>query len=58
MSKKGNAYVDSFKIKVNNDLISDDQDIANVFNEYFVSIPCKLKEPIQTSDFKSPSRFR
>ena len=52
MSKKGNAKVDSFEIKVNDDLISDDQDFANVFNEYFVSIPSKLKEIIQTSDFK------
>ena len=34
--------VDNFEIKVNNDLISDNQEIANVFNEYFVSIPSKL----------------
>ena len=36
MSKKGNAKVDNFEIKVSNDLISDNQEIANVFNEYFV----------------------
>ena len=42
MSKKGNAKVDNFEIKVNNDLTSDNQEISNVFNEYFVSIPSKL----------------
>ena len=59
MSKKGNAKVDNFEIKVNNDLISDNQEIANVFNEYmyFVSIPSKLKEPIKQSDFKQLQSF-
>ena len=37
---------------VNNDLISDYQDIVNVFKEYFVSISSKLKEPIKPFDLK------
>ena len=51
-SKKGTSKVNNFEIKTNNDIISDDLDIANVFNNYFVNIPSKLKEPIQPSEFK------
>ena len=51
-SKKGTSKVNNFKIKTNNDIISDDQDIANVFNNYFVNIPYKLQEPIQPPEFK------
>ena len=51
-SKKGTSNVNNFEIKTNNDIISDDLDIANVFNDYFVNIPSKLKEPIQPSEFK------
>ena len=38
-------------------MISDDLDIANVFNEYFVNIPSRLKEPIQPSDFELLHNF-
>ena len=51
-SKKGTSKVNNFEIKTKNDIISDDLDIANVFNDYFVNIPSKLKEPIQPSEFK------
>ena len=34
------------------DIILDDLDIVNVFNEYFVNIPSKLKELIQPSKFE------
>ena len=37
MSKKGNAKVYNFEIRLNDDIIYDKQEIANVFNEYFVS---------------------
>ena len=50
-AQKGSTKVNNFEIKTDNDIISDDLDIANVFNEYFVNIPSKLKEPIQPSDF-------
>ena len=51
MYKKGSSKVNNFEIKKDNDIISVDLGIANVFNEYFVNIPSKLKEPIQPSDF-------
>ena len=38
-------------------MISDDLDIAHVFNEYFVNIQSKLKEPIQPSDFELLHNF-
>ena len=57
MYKKGSSKVNNFEIKKDNDIISDDLDIANVFNEYFVNIPSKLKEPIQPSDFELPHKF-
>ena len=52
MHKKGSSKVNYFEIKTDNDTISDDLDIANAFNEYFVNIPSKLKEPIQPSGFE------
>ena len=42
---------------MNNETISNDLDIANVFNDYFVNIPSKLKEPIQPSEFKLLQNF-
>ena len=50
-SKKGIAKDNNFEIKINNKTISNDLDIANGFNDYFVNIPSKLKEPIQPSEF-------
>ena len=44
--------MNNFEIKMNDDIISNDLDIANVFNDYFVNIPSKLREPIQDSEFK------
>ena len=40
------------KLKVN-DIISKDQDIDNVFNDFFVNIPSKVKEPIKPNYFKT-----
>ena len=57
MHKKGSSKVNNFEIKTENDIISDDLDIANVFNEYFVNIPSKLKGPIQSSDFELLHNF-
>ena len=50
-SKKGSAKNNNFEFKINNKIISNDLDIANVFNDYFVNIPSKLREPIQPSEF-------
>ena len=38
MHKKGSSKVNNFEIKTVRDMISDDLDIANVFNEYFVNL--------------------
>ena len=51
IGKKGSSKVNNFEIKMDDDIISNDLDIANVFNDYFVNIPSKLREPIQDSDF-------
>ena len=56
-TKKGTSKVNNFEIKINNNIISNDLDIANVFNYYFVNIPSKLKEPIQPSEFKLLQNF-
>ena len=46
------SKVNNFEIKRDNDFISDDLDIANVFNVFLVNIPSKLKKSIQPSEFK------
>ena len=56
-SKKGSAKNNSFEFKINNKTISNDLDIANVFNDYFVNIQSKLKEPIQPSEFTLLKHF-
>ena len=49
-NKKGSSNDSSFEIRVNDNTISNDQDIASAFNDLFVNIPSKLKEPIKPSD--------
>ena len=56
-SKKDSAKNNSFEFKINNKTISNDQDIANVLNDYFVNSPSKLKEPIQPSEFTLLKNF-
>ena len=51
-NKKGSSNDSNFEIKVNDNIISNDQDIANAFNDFFVNIPSKLKEPIKPSVFE------
>ena len=51
-NKKGSSNDSSFEIKVNDNIISNDQNIANAFNDFFVNIPSKLKEPIKPSEFE------
>lgn len=38
-------------IYVNDHFVSNDFDIANVFNSYFANVATHLKEPVQSSDF-------
>ena len=49
-NKKGSSNVSSFEIKVNDNIISNDQDIANALNDFFVNIPSKLKESKKISN--------
>ena len=39
-------------LKENDQLISDDKEMANVFNQYFVNVAAQLKGPAEKSDFK------
>ena len=39
-------------LRQNSQLISDDKEMANVFNKYFVNVAAQLKGPAETSDFK------
>ena len=55
--KKGSTKVNNFEINMNNETISNDLDIANIFNDYFVNIPSKLKKPIQPPEFKLLQNF-
>ena len=52
-NKKGSSNDSKFEIKVNDNILSNDQDIANAFNDdFFVNIPSKLKEPIKPSELE------
>ena len=44
-------------LKENDQLISDDKEMANVFNQYFVNVAAQLKGPIEKSDFKHITEF-
>ena len=50
--EKGSSNDSSFEIKVNDNIISNDQDIANAFNDFFVHIASKLKESIKLLEFE------
>ena len=52
MNNKENDNASNFKIKVEDDVISNDSEVAEVFNNYFIYIASKLKEPVPNSDFK------
>ena len=41
----------------NDQLISDDKEMANVFNKYFVNVAAQLKGPTEKSDFKHITEF-
>ena len=47
--KKDNT--DCFKLNIDDNLITDTKEIADTFNDYFVNIASKLKEPVEDCDF-------
>ena len=52
-SSKAGVRENVLDLKDNNRFISDDGEIANVFNSYFANVASQLKEPIEYSDFKN-----
>ena len=52
-NKKRSSNDSNFEIKVNDNIISNDQDIVNAFNDFIVNIPSKLKEHIKPNYFKT-----
>ena len=50
-SNKKKDNTDCFKHNIDDNLITDTKEIADTFNDYFVNIAYKLKEPIEDCDF-------
>ena len=50
-SNKKKDNTDCFKLNIDDNLITDTKEIADTFNDYFVNIASKLKEPIEDCDF-------
>ena len=57
MKNEENDNASNFKIKVEDDVITKDSEVAEVFNNYFINIASKLKEPVPNSDFKKLNNF-
>ena len=57
MKNKENDNASNFKIKVEDDVITKDSEVAEVFNNYFINIASKLKEPVPNSDFIKLNNF-
>ena len=48
---KGDGCESNFGIKCDNNMITNESDLAELFNNYFVNVASKLKEPIINSEF-------
>ena len=44
---------DILGLKVNGETVSDESVLAEYFNEYFINVASKLKEPIEQTDFST-----
>ena len=55
-SKKGSNN-DILGLKVNGETVSDESVLAEHFNEYFINVASKLKEPIEQTDFSKLKSF-
>lgn len=51
-ASKKNASASVFSLNVNGQKIENHEEIANEFNNFFVTVASKIKEPIQHSNFK------
>ena len=52
IKNKENDNASNFKIKLEDDVITNDSEVAEVFSNYFINIASKLKEPVPNSDFQ------
>ena len=43
---------DILGLKINGDIIADQNDLAAKFNDYFINIAAKLKDPIEYGNFR------
>ena len=50
-SNKKKDNTDCFKLNIDDNLITNTKEIADTFNDYFVKIASRLKEPIEDCDF-------
>ena len=57
MKKKENDKTINSKIKLKENVITNESEVAEVLNNYFTNIASKLKEPIINSDFESLNGF-
>ena len=57
MKNKKNDKTINSKIKLEENVITNESEVAEVFNNYFTNIASKLKEPIINSDFELLNSF-
>ena len=56
-ASKQKDSADIFSLKINDNVFENSKDIANEFNNFFVTVASKIKEPIETSDFDKLQQF-
>ncbi|MCG8078589.1 MAG: hypothetical protein JAY75_20420 [Candidatus Thiodiazotropha taylori] len=56
-NSKKDENKDFLNLKIGDKIISEDIDLANCFNDYFVNIASKLKEPIEPCSFDELKEF-
>ena len=54
---KGNGCENNIGIKCDNNMITNEPDLAELFNNYFVNVASILKEPILNSEFERLNNF-
>ena len=52
-SNKKKVNTDCFKLNIDDNVITGTKEVADTFNDYFVNIASKRKEPIEDCDFTS-----
>ncbi|MCU7801208.1 MAG: reverse transcriptase family protein, partial [gamma proteobacterium symbiont of Lucinoma myriamae] len=52
-SGKGQSQENIHGVKLNDEVVSSDKEIADIFNNFFVNVAAQLKEPIRMSEFQN-----